>query len=64
MQPIRIINYITGQEIWTKNPKKTVKEILKYHNSLFVTPDKIHYPENAIAERLDDVIVIRKQKGL
>lgn len=64
MQSVRIINYITGQEIYTKTPAKTVKEILKYHNSTFVRNNEIHYPENAIAEELDDVIVIRKQKGL
>lgn len=60
----RIINYITGQEIWSKNPIKTVKEILKYHNSTFVKDGQIHYPEYAIAEDLDDVIVIRKQRKL
>ena len=61
---IRIINYITGQEIYSKTPEKTVKEILRYHNGTFVRNGEIHYPENAIAERLDDVIVIRKQRGL
>ncbi len=64
MQPVRIINYITRQEVYSKNPEKTVKEMLKYHNSTFVRNGEIHYPENAIAEKLDDVYVIRKQKGL
>lgn len=61
---VRVINYITGQEVYSKNPEKTVKEMLKYHNSTFVRNNQIHYPENAIAEKLDDVYVIRKQKGL
>ena len=61
---VRIINYITGQEVYSKNPEKTVKEMLKYHNSTFARNGEIHYPENAIAEKLDDVYVIRKQKGL
>lgn len=65
MQQVRIINYITGQEVYSKNPNKTVREMLRYHNGVFVMANgKIHYPENAIAEKLDDVIVIRKQVGL
>ena len=60
----RIINYITGQEVYSKNPEKTVKEMLRYHNSTFVRNGEIHYPEFAIAEDLDDVIVIRKQRKL
>lgn len=64
MQPVRIINYITGQETYSKTPEKTVKEILRYHNSTFVRNNEIHYPEFAIAEVRDDCIIIRKQKKL
>lgn len=61
----RIIDYITGRDIYSKNPQKTVREILRYHNSTFVKDnDEIHYPEYAFAEELDDVIVIRKQRKL
>ena len=59
---MRIINYITGRETYSKNPWKTVREMLRFHNSVYATKDgKIHQPENAIAEELDDVIVIRKK---
>lgn len=64
MQPVRIINYITGQEVYSKTPEKTVKEMLRYHNSTYVRNGEIHYPEFAIAENLGDAIVIRKQKKL
>ena len=60
----RIIDYITGRDVYSKNPKKTVKEILGYHNITFAKNGEIHYPEYAFAEVLGDVIVIRKQKKL
>lgn len=64
MEAVKIVNYITGQEIFSKNPKKTVKEILHYHNSVFVRNNEIHFPENAYAEQLGDVIVIKRGKKL
>lgn len=60
----KIINYITKQELWSNNPEKTVKDVLHYHNSSWVKNGEIHYPENAFAETLGDVIVIRKKKLL
>ena len=60
----RIIDYITGRQVWSKNPEKTVKEILHYHNSTFVKNDEIHYPEYAFAEDRGDEIIIRKMKKL
>lgn len=60
----KIINYITRQEVWSKNPKKTVKEMLRYHNTVWVKDGDIHFPENAYSEELGDVIVIRKGKLL
>ena len=60
----KIVNLITGQEVWSKNPEKTVKEMLHYHNSTFARNGEIHYPEYAIAEDLGDEIIIKKQKKL
>lgn len=59
---IRIIDYISGREVYSKKPWKTAREMLRHHNDTYVMANgKIHYPENAIAEELDDVIVIRKK---
>ncbi len=60
----KIVNLITGQEIWSKTPEKTVKEILKYHNSTFVRNNEIHYPEFAFAVDYGDRIIIKGQKKL
>ena len=59
----KIVDYITGNTIYSKVPEKTVKEILTYHNSTFAYYNSgVHYPENAIAEDLGDTIVIRKRR--
>lgn len=60
----KIINYITRQEVWSNNPEKTVKEMLRYHNTSWVKNGEIHYPEYAFSEKLGDAIVIRKRKLL
>lgn len=61
---IKIVNSITHQELYSKTPEKTVKEILNYHNTVWVKNGEIHYPENAYAEQNGEVITIRKRKLL
>lgn len=57
----KIVDYITGNTIYSKVPDKTVKEILAYHNSTFAYYyGGVHYPVNAIAIDLDDEIAIKK----
>lgn len=58
-----IHDYISGTVICSKNPEKTVAELLARYNSTFTYSHRgIHYPENAIAKEQGDIIVITRRK--
>lgn len=58
-----IHDFISGRIICSKNPEKTVKELLDHYNSTFAYRHRgVHYPENAIAIEQGDIIVIRRRK--
>lgn len=58
-----IRDLISGVVIYSKNPTKTVKELLARHNSTFSYKHRgMHYPENAIAINKGDAIVITRRK--